>query len=69
MREADWDEYYEKELIKIINFYEKRYGGAFEEVAKIKGDPSSADLDWIWCREGNEWRSCIREFTNLEKAE
>jgi hypothetical protein len=44
-----------------VYFFEKRYEGNFEKVVSVKGDPEMSD-DFIWAREGTEWRSLLREF-------
>lgn len=48
-------------IVETINFYEKRYGKPFTEVILEKGDPEET-LDWVWAREGKEWRSLLREI-------
>lgn len=44
-----------RELIKLIDFFEERYGGAYQEVVIKKGDPFKSE-DWQWCREGKDWK-------------
>ncbi|MEX1029130.1 MAG: hypothetical protein WDZ91_03675 [Paenibacillaceae bacterium] len=53
-----------KEIIKMINFYEERYEGAFSKVVLDKGDPYHS-LDWQWEREGKEWHYLLKEIGDL----
>ena len=43
-----------KEIVMTINFFEKRYGGSYEQIVLENGDPDRTD-DWQWGREGKEW--------------
>lgn len=51
-------------LVETIDFFEKRYNGTFDKVVLEKGDPKMTD-DFIWSREGTEWRSLLREINSL----
>lgn len=51
-------------LVDTINFFEKRYNGPFDKVVSEKGDPKMSD-DFMWSREGTEWRSLLREINTL----
>lgn len=51
-------------LVETISFFEKRYNGTFEKVVLEKGDPKMSD-DFMWSREGTEWRSLLREINAI----
>ncbi|MEB3103973.1 hypothetical protein [Ferviditalea candida] len=53
-----------KEIVKIINFFEERYGGTYQKVVEQKGDPYLTD-DWQWGREGKEWHYLLKEIGDL----
>lgn len=48
-------------LVETIGFFETRYNGKYEEVIIKKGEPKMSD-DFVWAREGKEWRSLLREI-------
>jgi len=50
-----------EEIMKTITYFESRYGGTFQQVAKQKGDPYSSG-DWQWVREGKEWHALLLEL-------
>lgn len=51
-------------IIESINFFEKRYGKSYAEVISEKGNPDDS-VDWVWAREGKEWRSLLNEIGEL----
>lgn len=51
-------------IVDTINFFENRYGKPYKEVIKDKGSPDDSD-DWIWAREGKEWRLLLEEIGDL----
>lgn len=53
-----------RNLIDTVVFFENRYEGTYEEVVAKRGNPEISD-DWVWCREGKEWRSLIRDLRKL----
>jgi transposase len=53
-----------KEIIMMINHFEERYGGAYEQIVMEKGDPDATD-DWKWRREGKEWSCHLVEIHEL----
>ncbi len=54
-------------IVNTIDFFEKRYGGPFQQVVETKGNPEDSD-DWIWAREGKEWRFLLKEIGDLGSA-
>jgi hypothetical protein len=53
-----------REIINTINFFESRYGKTYDEMVKEKGDPDVSE-DWVWAREGKEWRLLLEEIGDL----
>ncbi|MWC30139.1 hypothetical protein [Paenibacillus sp. MMS18-CY102] len=53
-----------KEIVKMITFFEERYGGTYQKVLKSKGDPYQSE-DWQWGREGKEWQYLLKEIGDL----
>lgn len=51
-------------IVNTIDFFEKRYGGAFQQIVETKGNPENSE-DWIWAREGKEWRFLLKEIGDL----
>lgn len=51
-------------VVDSINFFEKRYGKSYAEVITEKGNPDDS-MDWVWAREGKEWRSLLNEIEDL----
>nr|WP_150959898.1 hypothetical protein [Aneurinibacillus sp. XH2] len=51
-------------IIETINYFEKRYGKPYSEVIVEKGNPDDSE-DWIWAREGKEWKSLLKEIKDL----
>ncbi|MGM0714145.1 hypothetical protein ACWKW1_15495 [Brevibacillus parabrevis] len=51
-------------IVETIDFYEKRYGKPYHEVVVEKGNPDDSE-DWIWAREGKEWKSLLKEIGDL----
>jgi transposase len=50
-------------IVDSIDFFENRYGKPYEEVVKEKGNPENS-TDWIWAREGKEWKYLLEEIGN-----
>jgi len=53
-----------KEIVKMVTFFEERYGGTYQKVLITKGDPYQTD-DWQWGREGKEWHYLLKEIGDL----
>lgn len=53
-----------RHLVETIDFFEKRYNGTYEKVVLEKGEPKMSD-DFMWSREGTEWRSLLREINAI----
>lgn len=48
-------------IVNTIDFFEKRYDGNYQQVVAKMGDPEESE-DWIWTREGKEWRFLLKEI-------
>ncbi len=51
-------------IVETINYFEKRYAKPYQEVVSEKGNPDDSE-DWIWAREGKEWKSLLKEIGDL----
>jgi len=51
-------------IVETISFFENRYGKTYAEVLVEKGSPDES-VDWVWAREGKEWRSLLKEIGDL----